>query len=365
MNNLTTKVVIVALVAVAIIAGLYYWATNKSGTVVPTSTYTPPPTTTSQRKPGAPVVKTKPASYISQSAVVLNGDVNPNGAQTSYWYEYGQTQSLGSVAGTQLVGAGYGTYTAPTYVTGLKSNTTYYFHLVAVNQLGKTSGSILSVTTNNTPPPAYSAPTATTKSASDITTTSAVLNGLVNPKGVVTTYWFEFGENTGLGNATSVVSAGAGTSDVSVSSKISDLQPDKVYYFRINSQNGYGTTNGSIRSFKTNSGIPPLPIPTAQPTAETSGATKVTKSSATLNGQVNPNGAQTSYHFEYGEATLLGIFSLDQKTGSKSAGAGKVAVDVTSGLSGLKADTTYYFRLVAENKNGTDNGSILSFRTNQ
>src|SRR5258706_5367646 len=119
MNN-QTKTIVTVLVAIAIIGGFYYWATNKPGTPVPTSTYTPPPTTTTQKKPGAPIVTTRPASYVSQSAAVFNGEVGPNGAQTSYWYEYGQSQSLGSVAGSQLVGAGYGTYTAPTYVAGLK-----------------------------------------------------------------------------------------------------------------------------------------------------------------------------------------------------------------------------------------------------
>lgn len=342
MKHETKKSLIVAVVAVAILGGLYYWAQN-SGT------------------PGTPVVKTKPVSAISKSSAVLNGEVNPKGAQTSYWYEYGQTESLGSTAGVQLLGAGYETYQAPTQVAGLKTNTTYYFRLVAVNELGKTTGSILSFMTNDTPPPPVNSPAAETRSVDVRTTSSAVLDGQVNPNGAQTDYWFEFGETTGLGDTTSVKSAGAGDSDIEVSHKISGLEPNTTYYFRLNAQNEFGTTNGNIRSFRTRSENPP---PSGDsPSAETGSTSNATQTAATLKGRVNPNSESTTYHFEYGRATLPGIFLLDRNTPTTSAGAGEQFIDVSARISGLTSGATYYYRLVAENEFGTDEGAIESFTT--
>ena len=54
-------------------------------------------------------------------------------------------------------------------------------------------------------------PTVATGAASSITTTSAQLNGSVNPNGSATTYYFEYGLTTAYGAATPVQNAGSGS----------------------------------------------------------------------------------------------------------------------------------------------------------
>jgi hypothetical protein len=78
-------------------------------------------------------------------------------------------------------------------------------------------------------------------------------------------------------------------------------------------------------------------------------AESVTTSSAKVTGTVNPGGAQTSYHFEYGTTTSYGLNTPDN-----DAGAGSADLGVSANLSSLTAQTTYHFRLVAGGVNGSD-----------
>jgi hypothetical protein len=365
--NKTTNVLLGIIVAVAIIGGVYYVTKNKTvesptpatpTAQVPTSAPTPAPSS-------EPAVSTKAATLISQSSAVLGADINPNGAQTSYWYEYGKTQSLGSITGAQLLGSGRITYSAPGYVVGLASNTTYYFRAVAENAHGKVTGAIVSFTTTLTPPVPGNPPVIETVSAINISDTKATLRGSVDTKSAATYYWFEYGDTLALGDATSVSTQAAGTNSVAVEKNISGLEANTTYYFRLNAQNGYGTVNGPIRSFTTRTSTP-APAPKGdEPTADTDAATSVARTSAAINGHVNPNGSDTTYWFEYGKASLLGVFDLSQETAEKSAGAGNTAKTFSASLTGLASDTTYYYRIVAKNQYGTDSGSIHQFTTKE
>jgi hypothetical protein len=78
-------------------------------------------------------------------------------------------------------------------------------------------------------------------------------------------------------------------------------------------------------------------------------AENVTTSSAKVTGTVNPGGAATTYHFEYGTTTSYGI-----STDPNDAGAGNADLGVSANLTGLTAQTTYHYRLVAGGVNGQD-----------
>ena len=88
----------------------------------------------------------------------------------------------------------------------------------------------------------------------------------------------------------------------------------------------------------------------------TGSATSVTSTSATLNGTVNPNGEATTYYFEYGVDTSYG-----STTSSSSAGSGTSSVAVEAAISGLISNTTYHYRLVATNSEGTSYGDDKTF----
>lgn len=89
------------------------------------------------------------------------------------------------------------------------------------------------------------------------------------------------------------------------------------------------------------SGAPPAV--TASPTASS-----VSDSGATLSGTVDPNGLATKYAFQYGTSHELG-----QQTTLTSAGDGTSAIDETATLSGLAAGTSYRYRVIAINADGT------------
>jgi len=316
-------------------------------------------TTTGGGIPGgnAPSVQTSAASGVSQTSATLNGQVNPNGANTSYWFEYGTTQSLGQSTSMQGAGAGTSWVNAAANISGLSQNTTYYFRAVAQNNYGKTNGSILSFTTTGGGGGTGSAPSVQTLSATGLSQNAATLNGAINPNGASTYYWFEYGTTQGLGQTTAAQSLGAGTTSQNIAGYISGLAQNTTYYFRAAGQNSYGTNRGAILSFTTTSGGGGTG---SAPTVLTNPATSISQTSATLNGQVNPNGTNTSYWFEYGTTQSLG-----QSTSMQSIGSGTSLVSINKYLSGLTQNTTYYFRAVAQNSYGTVQGSILSFVTNQ
>ena len=101
-------------------------------------------------------------------------------------------------------------------------------------------------------------------------------------------------------------------------------------------------------------------LATVTPSVTTAGATSVAANSATLNGQVTPNGSDTHAWFLYGTSSTL---SGATQTASQDLGSGNAGVNTNAGVSGLSAGATYFFQAVAQNSAGTTLGSIQSFTT--
>jgi hypothetical protein len=99
------------------------------------------------------------------------------------------------------------------------------------------------------------------------------------------------------------------------------------------------------------------PAPPA-PAVATGAATSVTGSTATVYGAVNPEGAATSYYFQYGTSA-----TYTSKTTAAQLAAGSTAVVVSAKLSNLKPSTTYHYRIVATSANGTGDGTDATFKT--
>lgn len=96
------------------------------------------------------------------------------------------------------------------------------------------------------------------------------------------------------------------------------------------------------------------------PTATTQAASGIKATEATVNGIVNPGGEATTYQFEYGLTTAYGS-KVPASPASVGAGADPVSVNQT--LTGLKAETTYHFRVVATNPEGVAYGEDKTFST--
>jgi hypothetical protein len=101
-----------------------------------------------------------------------------------------------------------------------------------------------------------------------------------------------------------------------------------------------------------------------KPFVESKPASSITETTGTLNGVVNPNGAETKYYFEYGEDVKYGKENtFKSKTAEAGAGAGITNVEVSKALTGLKPNTKYHYRVVASNANGTVEGAEETFYT--
>jgi lysophospholipase L1-like esterase len=107
-----------------------------------------------------------------------------------------------------------------------------------------------------------SPPAVTTSAATSITIDSATVNGGVNPNGLATTAWFEWGTSPTLStfDTTTTQAMGSGTSTQAVNAALSGLSAGTTYYFRVAASNSMGTSKGSIGGFSTTSGEAPDPF---------------------------------------------------------------------------------------------------------
>jgi hypothetical protein len=94
-------------------------------------------------------------------------------------------------------------------------------------------------------------PTVTADAASKISASGATLTGTVNPNGVATTYHVDYGLTSGYDTATTETSAGSGTSPVAVSAKLTGLQGNTTYHYRIVATTSAGQAVTADRTFKT------------------------------------------------------------------------------------------------------------------
>ncbi len=212
-----------------------------------TTSGTPPPVGS------VPTTKTLSANSISRNTASLNGEIVPNKAETTYWFEYGRTPNLGNTSALVAIGNGTAKVTGSLALTDLDPATTYYFRVNAQNQFGTVNGDILNFKTQG--PPAGVSPSADTRSAIDISTSTATLRGTINPNGAETTYWFEYSTDSLLGsallNSTEHRSASSGTANVSIEADISGLSQNTTYFVRVVAQNNFDVVRGDRISFKT------------------------------------------------------------------------------------------------------------------
>jgi hypothetical protein len=291
----------------------------------------------------APTAVTGAVTAFTETSATVTGTVNPNGQATTWHFEYGTTPSYGSSTPSTSAGSGTTSAGVSATISGLTPATTYHYRFVAANASGTTNGSDGTFTTSGS-----GAPAVVTGSASNLTTSSATLTGSVNPNGRATTWHFEYGTSTSYASTTPSQNAGSGTSAVNVSAPVGGLRVGVVYHFRLVGESSAGTTHGPDQSFTLRSA----------PNATTGSVSSVSATSAILHGGVNPNGQDTSWHFEFGTSTSYGM-----STATKGAGSGTGSVNVSAALGGLVPGTTYHYRLVATNASGTTGGADRTFTT--
>jgi hypothetical protein len=89
----------------------------------------------------APTATTGAATNITSSSATLNASVSPNQNATTYYFQYGTTTGYASRTATDGPVKGNAVKSVHASVTGLASNTTYHFRVVAASSAGTSVGS--------------------------------------------------------------------------------------------------------------------------------------------------------------------------------------------------------------------------------
>ena len=136
-----------------------------------------------------------------------------------------------------------------------------------------------------------------------------------------------------------------------VSVTLEELAPGTTYHYELIATNELGSSASSDGTFTT---LPPTP-----PLVTTGSAENVAQQSATITGTVDTRGLQTSIQFELGSTPYAG--AVEPATATSSSGS--VEAIIATFNNDLLPGTTYYYRAVATNQDGTSYGEEKSFTT--
>ncbi len=195
---------------------------------------------------GIIVVTTDNATDITTNSAILHGslaslgDYSPVNVSFVWGTDSQEDQTLYPSETTPQAMTSTGAFSAN--LSSLSPNTTYYFRAKATGSV-TVYGDELSFTTERV------LPAVTTNDATDITISSATLNGNLDDLGAAGTVnvSFEWGLTTSYGNETTPE---AMTLTGAFSANLSSLSSDTTYHFRAKAV-GNGTSYGEDRSFST------------------------------------------------------------------------------------------------------------------
>jgi hypothetical protein len=191
--------------------------------------------------PSAPVAT--PASFVASHS--FRADWRSANGATGYRLDVATNNSFTNyVTGYQAVNVGNALSRS---VVGLTASTTYYYRVRAYNGNGTSGNSnVISVTTLSP----TGRPVVITNPATLITSHSARLNGTVDPHGLSTTTYFQYGRTTAYGSRTPNQTK-TGNNYQNVSANIAGLSAGTTYHFRIVGTNTAGIRYGADRTFIT------------------------------------------------------------------------------------------------------------------
>jgi phosphodiesterase/alkaline phosphatase D-like protein len=194
------------------------------------------------------------AQFVKAFSAVMFAELNPENANTKYYFEYWPTSNPADKMRTATGESGvYGLIGVTSEAVSLQPGTIYSYRLVATNEAGTTLGQGGHFTT--APAPRVEAETS---AAIAVTSTEAMISGSVNPDGQPATYAFELGVYEGASTQYDVVSTGStgeGTVAERESLTLTGLQPGTTYAYRISISSGYGNAVGAPATFTT-AGLP-------------------------------------------------------------------------------------------------------------
>jgi phosphodiesterase/alkaline phosphatase D-like protein len=280
----------------------------------------------------------------------LSAHVDPLGAGNviACKLEWGETASYGNEAPCDQTLPLSSAQNVTAEISGLTTESDYHYRFVVENGNGAWAGADRVVTP-------HWVRNIATGDATDVGPGAATLNGVLDPNGESTHYYFEWGTTTAYGNVTpsetgTEINSGPGNAAISVS-LAGELTSQTTYHYRLVAYNDFGTSTGEDRTFTT----PIADLP--QITSAT--VTDVGMTSATLGGEVSPGFGDTSFTVQYGPDTDYGSRTVISDSIGNDGSVHPVSIEVEE----LVPGATYHFRVVAFNFKGTVQGPDGTFTT--
>ncbi|WP_395753533.1 hypothetical protein [Prosthecobacter sp.] len=280
-----------------------------------------------------PTLTTTAATGVTDSDASLNGTIDPMGDIFEVRAEYGLTANYGYVTQGSSNFWGNGVQSCAFHPSGLATNTTYHYRIVAKTLDGTSTyvGNDMTFTTLANPPVlgAVNAGVSSLAATEVNFSLSSLLSGSSR-----TTVSYEYGLTASYG---SVVESPTQVDKDLIAyttcfAKATGLTPGTTYHFRAKAVNAQGTVYSADGTFTTPLG----------PVLVTGAATGVTDLAATLNGTVMTDGQLLNVIFEYGLSTDYGLV-ISAANGVSNTSATPLSVQPPA----LLPATTYHYRLKA------------------
>lgn len=308
----------------------------------------------------APSVSSGAASAITQTTATVAGSITATGcsAVTAYGIEYSTTAGFANGTGTAVASTNLAAGNFSSDLAALATGTTYYYHAYATNAGGTSYGAEQSFTT------------ATPNPTINVTALTGFGNVCINTTAGPNSFTIS---GTNLTTADVTVAALAGytysnTAGGTYTTSLTLTQTGGTYSqeifvkfdpIAVQSYDGNIVVNGGGIAVAVNVAATGAGVNTA-PSVTSGAASAITQTTATVAGSITATGcsAVTAYGIEYSTTN-----NFPNGTGTQVASTNLAAGSFSSALSGLTANTVYYYKAYATNAGGTTYGVQQTFTT--